>query len=96
MRRAAVDANQAAIVGELRDAGCTVQHLHKVGEGCPDIAVGHRSTNYFFEIKDGSKPPSAQKLRPLQQKWHDEWKGQVCTITTAEEALSAMGIWGRV
>ena len=41
MRRASkVDANQHAIVKLLRRLGATVQHLHHVGSGCPDLLVG--------------------------------------------------------
>ena len=43
MRRAArVDANQPELVAQLRGIpGLTVQHLHAVGAGCPDLLVGY-------------------------------------------------------
>ena len=62
MRAAKVDANQVEIVEELRKAGCTVQHLHQVGKGCPDILVGYMHMNILMEIKDGEKPPSKKVL----------------------------------
>lgn len=38
---ARADENQPAIVKAIRDrSGGEVQHLHMVGEGCPDIMVG--------------------------------------------------------
>ena len=40
MRACKVDANQAAIVKALREYGCSVTHLHRVGDGCPDLLVG--------------------------------------------------------
>ena len=41
MRRAArTDANQAEIVAALRGVGASVQPLHAVGQGCPDLLVG--------------------------------------------------------
>ena len=32
-----IDANQPEIVKSFRKLGCTVQHLHMVGDGCPDL-----------------------------------------------------------
>jgi hypothetical protein len=52
VRRAAkVDANQREVVAALRGAGATVQLLHAVGEGCPDLLVGYRGGNYLLEVK---------------------------------------------
>ena len=43
MRRAArVDRNQAEIVVALRAGGASVQPLHAVGKGVPDLLVGWR------------------------------------------------------
>ena len=44
-----VDANQPEIVAALRAAGATVQHLHEVGQGCPDILAGFRGRNYLID-----------------------------------------------
>ena len=82
MRRAArVDANQKEIVEHLRKMGATVQPLHTVGRGCPDLLVGYGGTNYLLEVKDGDKPPSQRKLTPDEQSWHDEWVGHVSVVT---------------
>jgi len=91
-RAAKVDANQREVVKALRHAGASVQHLHAVGEGCPDILVGFRSRNYLLEIKDGKKPPSARKLTPDQEKWHGAWLGDVHVVKSVTEALFAIGI----
>lgn len=95
MRRAAKsDANQAAIVADLRKLGCSVLHLHTVGQGCPDLLVAYKMRgNTLLEVKDGSKPPSARKLTPAQEKFHAEWKGPIFTVTSTREALECMGIW---
>jgi hypothetical protein len=91
LRRAAkVDANQSEIVFALRKIGATVQPLHGVGEGCPDILVGYRGRNYCLEIKDGAKPPSARKLTKDQVRWHEQWRGQVCVVCNIEEAIAAV------
>jgi hypothetical protein len=91
MRNAKADRNQPEIVATLREAGCTVQHLHAVGSGCPDILVGFRGQNILMEIKDPQKPPSARKLNDIQQGWHSLWRGQVTVVETAENALDAIG-----
>lgn len=89
-RAAAVDANQSDIIDALRKAGASVQPLHGVGMGCPDILVGFRGANLLMEIKDGDKVPSARKLTEWQEKWHILWEGQVAVVTSKEEALQAI------
>lgn len=91
-RAAAVDQNQAAIVEALRVVGCTVQPLHAVGQGCPDLLCARNGVNYLIEVKDGSKPPSARKLTRDQVLWHDAWRGQVAVVTSVKEALEAVGV----
>ena len=93
MRRAAkIDRNQPEIVGALRAVGASVQPLHAVGQGCPDLAVGFRGAVYFLEVKDGSLPPSARKLTPAQIEWHRDWRGHVAVVLTAEDALRVIGV----
>lgn len=91
MRRAArVDENQREIVGALQSVGASVQPLHAVGQGCPDLLVGWRSRCWTFEVKNPDKPPRDQKLTPAQVEWHAAWNGQVDIIHSAEEALAIM------
>ena len=88
MRRAAkVDANQSEIVDAVRRMGCTVQLLHSVGQGCPDLLVGVSGWNLLWEIKDGSKKPSDRKLTIDQIIWHDDWRGQVQVVDSVEHAV---------
>lgn len=91
MRRAAkIDANQVAIVKALRQIGCTVQHLHAVGDGCPDLLVGAYGQTLLVEVKDGSKPPSARRLTEDQLVWHGAWTGgPVAIVTDIEGAIRA-------
>ena len=92
MRRAAkVDANQADIVAALRMAGATVQPLHAVGKGCPDLLVGYQRVNYLLEVKGGSKVPSAQKLTEDQVEWHELWRGRAAVVNDVKSALTAIG-----
>lgn len=94
MRRAAkIDDNQRVIVDALRSAGCDVESLAAVGRGVPDLLVGVGGVNYLLEVKDGSKPPSRQKLTSHQKTWHATWRGQVAVVSTIKEALDAVGIF---
>ena len=82
-----VDDNQTDIVGQLRARGISVQILSWVGKGVPDIMCGYAGRNFLFEIKDGAKSPSRQKLTADEAQWHNSWRGQVMTITSAEDAI---------
>ena len=78
-----VDANQPAIVRALRDIGASVQHLHMVGHGCPDILVGYRGVNYLMEIKVDEKATFTE----AEIKWRQEWFGEVFDVITPEQAI---------
>lgn len=90
MRGAKVDLNQKAIVAALRGCGATVMHLHAVGKGCPDLAVGFRGATLLLEVKDGPKA----KLTPAQEEWHAGWKGHAAVVTSVDDALAQLGITG--
>lgn len=87
-----VDANQQQIIKALRKIGATVQPLHEVGKGCPDILVGFKGKNHLFEIKDGKKPPSATRLTPDEKRWHESWRGSIQVIYRVEDAIRYMNI----
>lgn len=100
-----IDANQPEIVLALRKAGCSVLVLSELGKGAPDLLVGelvykwrgldhdrYERVNYLLELKDGTKPPSRRKLTADEQQFHDTWKGQVCIVSSVDEALAAVGI----
>lgn len=91
MRRAAkVDRNQAEIVLELRRAGASVQPIHTLGQGVPDLLVGFQGKNFILEVKDGERPPSEQKLTPDEAEWHRKWRGEVAVVTDIWEALECL------
>jgi len=93
VRAARIDANQTEIVAALRDIPrVTVFPTSAIGNGFPDIVVGYLGRNFLFEIKDGSKPPSAQKLTEKEQMFHDTWAGDVRVITCIDDALDAMRV----
>ena len=89
-RAARIDTNQREIVQLFRDLGWTVQHLHAVGAGCPDLVVGGVldgvRVNLLVEVKSGKG-----KLRDVQVEWHDGWRGQVCVVRTPEDVLELIG-----
>lgn len=76
MRRAArLDQNHTDVVEALEQIGCLVLSLASMGKGVPDLLVcTPRGVLLLFEVKDGSKPPSARRLKPDQVEWHDAWK----------------------
>jgi len=88
---ARIDRNQPEIVDALRKVGATVQHLHSVGKGCPDIVVGYQGQNYLIEIKDGEKPPSRRKLTDDEQAFLDTWRGQIAVANSVKDALQIIG-----
>lgn len=95
-----VDANQAKIVAALRAAGCSVQLLHAVGQGCPDLLVGVQGENWLLEVK----APRAQVdygatvkgdhavTAARQSEWARRWRGAPPLIVrTPHEALEVVG-----
>jgi len=91
-RRARVDDNQPAIVAAFRIHGFTVQHLHTIGGGCPDLLVGRSGINWIVEVKDGAKPPSKRKLTPDERVWHDAWGGKVHVVESVDD-VEQMARW---
>jgi Holliday junction resolvase len=89
-RVARIDANQNEIVTMLRKMGYSVAITSDCGKGFPDIVVGRSERNYLFEIKDGNKPPSAQKLTEAEQNFCDNWKGQYNVITCLDDAIKIL------
>jgi hypothetical protein len=91
MRRAArVDSNHGEIVSTLRRLGATVQDASRMGGGFPDLVVGFRGRTLLVEVKDSAKPPSARQLTPDQERWHSRWRGQVCIVSSVDEALALL------
>ena len=94
VRRAArVDRNQAALIKVLRKLGATVQPLHMVGRGVPDLLVGFRGKTLLVELKDGEKSASRRKLTPDQSEWISAWRGgRVHVVTSVDDVLAACGL----
>lgn len=80
------DQNQAEIVQALRSVGATVQSLHTVGKGCPDLLVGYRGKNYLMEVKT-----RVGRLTKDEQDWFTNWGGVVEVVKTPGAALLTIG-----
>lgn len=80
-----VDPNQKIITDMLRARGCSVQPLHEIGQGAPDLLVGYFGRNYLFEIKDKTTARGRAGLNDKQKEWHRKWEGQVNVVHNFEE-----------
>jgi hypothetical protein len=86
-----VDADQPKIVEELRSSHFSVQPIHQIGKGTPDILVGFSGMNFLFEIKG-----KGGKLTPDEEVWHSNWRGDVMVIHNAQEAIEHIDKWFEV
>lgn len=86
MRRAAkVDSTQAAIVERLRSIGVWVQHLHQVGQGCPDLLVWNRGRYVLVECKS-----PGEKINKMQAEFIARCPGEIHVVQTPDEAVKAV------
>lgn len=91
MRRAAkVDANHAAVVSALEEAGAQVTSLAAVGNGVPDLLVSFDGAWILMECKDGSKSPSRRQLTKLQKWWQSRQNAMTYVVHSPMEALEAL------
>jgi hypothetical protein len=88
MRRAArTDANHGQIIAALRQMGYTVLDLSRLGQGCPDLLVARHGITTLVEVKDGTKPPSARRLTPMESAFIQHWKGRVIVIASVDDVF---------
>lgn len=98
MRRAAkLDSNHTEIVNALCAAGCSVLSLAALGYGAVDILVGHRRRNVLMEIKrpgvaGKKRGKRQQQTNDKQEKFRANWRGEICVVTSVDEALLVLGI----
>ena len=86
VRRAArVDANQPEIVAAFRKMGATVE-IHSQWPCGYDLLVHAYGLTMRTEVKDGSKPPSAQKLTENEQQAHDNNPATYAVVRNTDEA----------
>lgn len=99
--RSRVDANHHAVVSALRQIGCSVTDLSRVGGGVPDLLVGYHGRTLLVEVKDRRTPTvqkdgytrkaRAGKLEETQVAWMADWRGlPVIVAYSPEEAVAAV------
>jgi hypothetical protein len=80
---AKIDANQPEIVEAFRQLHCSVQHLHAVGSGCPDLLIGVNGFNVLVEVKTATG-----KLTDDQTDFIYAWRGDdVNIVRTRDDAI---------
>ena len=82
---AKTDLDQSELAQAARAWGASVQLLHRVGQGCPDLLIGYTSkngkrVNLLVEVKtmDGD-------LNERQREWHEGWRGQVAVVRSISQ-----------
>jgi len=65
--------------------GASVQDLHNIGHGCPDLAIGIHGVTLLAEVKSDSG-----YLSPDERLWHAAWRGQVAIVRTVEDAAALL------
>ena len=85
-RAAKVDTNQPEIVKEFRRLGWYVLIISQL-KNCCDIIVSKKGRTIAIEIKDGEKPPSAQKLSEGELKFKSEWQGEYLLVNCIQDVL---------
>jgi hypothetical protein len=94
MRRAARrDNGEQDIIKAMRAEGAFVKVIND--EGTFDLLCWYNGRTLLLEIKDGTKPPSARRLTPAEQKFHDEWPGDnLYIVNSVEEAIALLRTCG--
>ena len=85
-----IDENQPFVVEYLRRRGISVEPIHTLGKGRPDIMVGFKGRNLLFELKNPDQPPSKRQLTKDEKEFADHWKGQIDTVETVSEIIEIL------
>jgi len=81
------DSTQTPIVEVLRKMGMSVYITSSVGFGFPDLVASWGGRTYLIELKNGTLPPSGQKLTTLEKKFHETWQDKVHIINSVDAAV---------
>lgn len=92
MRAKRRDANHREVGDALRELKWSVLDLADHGDGVPDYAVSKNGFVALLEVKDGSKPPSARKLTPAEQRVKNSWQGPYIVATSATDAIAQLAV----
>lgn len=88
--RARKDANHTDIVGTFRQCGASVVDTAQLGGGMSDLVIAYKGTNVLVEVKDGTKPPSARKLTPDEQKFQANWRGMYRIVESVDDVIKLL------
>lgn len=83
---AKVDGIQMKCVIRLRKRGASVKITSGIGKGFPDLVVGYKGHNLLMEVKNGALDKAHRKLNDDQEKFHQDWRGQIVTVLSEEAA----------
>lgn len=86
---AKVDKTQAEVVEALRQAGASVEPIHREGRGIPDLLVGYNGHTLLIEVKS-----RGGRLTKPEQDWHREWRSCVYIVHDAQEAVDVLEDFG--
>lgn len=82
VRAKRADGNQPEIVEALRKVGVSVEHLHMVGGGMPDLLCCVRGETLLLEIKEPGKSLNKQQVEFISR-----WPGRIEVAHSPEEAV---------
>lgn len=77
------DANHGEIKRALEMAGYSVQELHAVGNGVPDLLAAKLGDTFLVEIKTAKG-----KLNKAQVDFIAGWKGRVEILTSVDDVIA--------
>jgi len=83
------DANHTEVGDFLRERGFSVLDLAQHGISC-DYAVSCPGFAALLEVKDGTKPPSARKLTPEEERLKANWQGPYVLALDPVDAYSRL------
>ena len=86
------DGNHKAIRSAFERLGCSVADLSPLGDGRPDLLIGFAGLCLCVEVKDGSKPPSARKLTPDEERFRMDWKGGYRIVENIDHVLETVNV----
>ena len=79
-----VDHNQKSIVHTFIALGASVIDLSRVGQGCPDLAIGYKGKMVMVEVKSSNKATFTEP----QLKFIGNWRGgAINRIDSVEGAI---------
>ena len=86
------DANAKELTAAFKRMGCSVADLSPLGGGIADALIGYAGLCILCEYKDASKPPSARRLTPDQEKFRMNWTGGYRVVKDLDDVLATVNV----